>query len=212
MRNPRKRTRWSLCVLLANGPIMTGCFAMSSYQSARMTEPGPSRATFALSTVGSSEDDDDSRLTVMDLRVRKALVPEQADMGFTATVFTAGAGALVSVGVEPRIAVINNILAVDLPVTWYVAAPLFQVTPGLVATVPLSRQLEVNASARYLALVGADGAPVGRPVYTLGLGLSDDLRRWAIRPEVAVSPLYNEEGQWLVQFGVGIEPPVPARN
>lgn len=205
MNTPRRRARWSLCVLLANTPAVTGCFAISSYQNARITEPGPSRATFALSTLGPGDNDDGDNIAVVDMRVRKNLAPERADMGFTMSGYLAGEGAIFNVGVDPRLAIVNGYVAMDVPFYWTVATPLAQIAPGVVVTLPVARGLEVNAGARAVVSLLVDEGSAVTPVYTVGLGLSGDLRRWAIRPEVGFMPIDDE---WLVQLGVGFDPPV----
>lgn len=206
MNTPRRRTRWSLCLLLAHTPATTGCFAISSFQNARMTEPGPSRATFALSTMGPADDGADENLTVLDMRVRKGLAPAAADIGFAMSAYLAGGGAIMNVGVEPRFAIVNGIVAADLPFYWVVASPLVQFAPGAVLTLPLSKQFEINTSVRAVITPIPEASAVVYPAYTVGLGFSDDLRKWAIRPEVGVMQL--EEGT-IVQLGVGFQPPVP---
>lgn len=210
MKRPRRRTRWGLCVLLANVPAVTGCYTASSYQSARITRDGTSRATFGIARMGSSDEDNEGRLTVLDMRVRKAVATGRADIGFTATVFTAEGGALATVGVEPRVAVVDGILTLGLPMTWYIGLPAGQVAPGAVLTIPVSRHLEINGAARISTLVTSYGS-LPQPVFNVGLGISEDLSRWALRPEVGFTRI-EEEDEWLVQLGIGIEPPAPAAN
>jgi hypothetical protein len=189
---------------------MTGCFAASSYQSARMTAPGPARATFGVASMGPADEESEERVTIVDMRVRKAMHTNRSDLGVAMTAAIGDGSALLNVGLEPRVAIVNNIIAVGVPMTWFVGAPVAQIAPGVVATIPVSRQFEVNAAAR-LSLVTSEYLTTSYPVYNLGIGLSEDLSRWAIRPEVGVARIQDTD-DWLVQLGVGIEPPVSAKH
>jgi hypothetical protein len=207
MKRPRKRVRFGLCLVLANSPAMGGCLAMSSYQNARITEPGPARATIAGSVMRPSDDPEAENLYVIDVEARKGLAGA-SDVAWGVTLITAGEGALMAVDAEPRLAIVNGWLAVGVPLTYYVGAPLpwgLQVAPGAVATLPVSKQFEINAAAKIVLVAGGEEAV---PAYNFGFGFSDDLRRWAIRPEVGLMKSYDEDEGWLVQLGVGVEPPV----
>src|SRR5262249_53258859 len=57
----------------------------------------------------------------------------------------------------------------------------FQIHPTMFVTLPYGRGLEVNSSGKILLPVR--GGSVGFAA-NVGLGLSSDLNRWAIRPEV----------------------------
>lgn len=212
MRAPRRRTRWTLCVFLANTPTLTGCLAMSSYQSARMTTPGPARPTVALSSMGPADEPDEERITVIDLRVRKNLIPERADFGFLASVYTLednyfGSHSAVAVGVEPRFAIVDNWVAIGVPIVWPMVAPVVEYAPGVIVTLPLSRYFEVNAAARLFGFASQEGADTTSPVYSVGLAFSNDVHRWAIRPEVALMKPTDDPDDWIVQFGVGVDLP-----
>jgi hypothetical protein len=210
MKAPQRRFRWTLCLFLANAPGMTGCFAMSSYQSARMTEPGPARPTIAVSSMGPTDEPEAERMTVIDVRVRKALVRDRADIALTGSVYTIGEGSMASVGIDPRFAIVNNFLALGLPVSWPMGAPAIQYAPGIIATLPLSRYFEVNAAARMIGFASQYGVGEALPAYNVGIGVSRDLRRWAIRPEVGFMPTGDDRDEWIVQFGVGVDLPVDA--
>lgn len=203
--------RYTLVVLLALAPAMTGCLAMSSYQSARITEPGPARTLFAVSKLGETADedrDDEVTILVVDMRVRKGVVRHVADLNFNTTLLTTGGGAMLAVGLEPRLSIVPNVLAMGLPVGYFLGAPFpygLQWAPGFVATVPVSRQFEVNGGIRMMSVYGGDH---DIPIYNVGIAFSRDLRESAIRPEVAFTP--NEDGEgWLLQVGVGFEPRRP---
>jgi hypothetical protein len=184
---------------------------MSSYQSARITEPGPARTLFAVSTLSETANenrDDQVTILVVDTRVRKGVIRNVADVGFNTILFTTGGGALLSLGLEPRLSIVPEVLAVSLPVGYYLGAPFpygLQWAPGFVATLPVSRQFEVNGGIRMMSVYGGDHSI---PVYNLGVAFSSDLRESAIRPEVAFTPIEDGEG-WLLQVGVGFEPRRP---
>lgn len=207
MKRPRKRVRLGLCLVLANPPAMGGCLAISSYQNARITESGPARATIAGSMMRPSDEPEADNLYVFDLKLRKGLAPV-SDVAWGVTLMTTREGALMAVNAEPRLAIANGFLAVGVPVNYYVGAPLpwgLQVAPGAVATLPVSKRFEINAAAKMVLVAGGETAV---PAYNFGFGFSDDLRRWAIRPEVGLMKSGDEDEGWRVQLGVGVEPPV----
>jgi hypothetical protein len=175
-----------------------------------MTPPGPSRATFGVGSLGPADRRNGDRITVVDMRVRKSASPGRADFGFTGTISLNDGGAAGAVGMEPRVAIVDGIFALGMPMTWVIGFPVGQFAPGVVATIPVSRHLEINTAARMNIVATAYGS-VNYPIYNVGLGLSEDLSRWAIRPEIGFTRL-EADGEWLVQLGVGIEPPVPNRN
>jgi len=207
MKRPRKRVRLGLCLALANPPAMGGCIAISSYQNARIAEPGPARASLAGSVMRPSDEPEAENLYVFDLKMRKAVAPV-SDVACGVTMMTMREGALMALDAEPRLAIVDGFLAVGVPLNYYVGAPFpygLQVAPGVVATLPVSKRFEINAAAKVVLVAGGQAAI---PAYNFGFGFSDDLRRWAIRPEVGLMKSDDEGEGWLVQLGVGVEPPV----
>jgi hypothetical protein len=195
-------------LLIASAPSMTGCLAMSSYQSARMTAPGPARPMLAVSTVGSADNfgpGGDASIWVIDARLRKGVIRDRADFGFNTSLLAARGGGLLSLGLEPRVSIVRNILAAGLPVSFYLGAPFpqsIQWAPGVVLTIPVSNRFELNAAVRMQGMSYADGSV---PVYNFGVAFSDDLRESAIRPEIGIMQGHDDD-EWIVQVGVGFEP------
>lgn len=73
----------------------------------------------------------------------------------------------------------------------------FEVQPTLLLTLPVGEYIEVNPSAK-----GTIGEEDFYMAFNLGLGLSADFNRWAIRPEYGMLFNPGEEGHFG-QFSIG---------
>ena len=102
----------------------------------------------------------------------------------------------------------ENRLAILVPFGFYLgdgieAFQTFQIQPGLLETVLVSRNFEVNASQRLIL-------PFNEDLFTwlnlgLGVGLSSDLDRWAILPEISYSISLDEEDvDSILSYGVAL--------
>jgi hypothetical protein len=109
------------------------------------------------------------------------------------------------VGFGPKIALVKDRLALALPVGFAFGegveiSKTWTAHPTLLLTQPVTRRLEVNASAKGLIPLTEDwgGSLVA---FNVGLGIGD-LRRWAIRPEIGVLFDPGDSGHYT-QFGLG---------
>ena len=170
----------------------------SDFQSAKLVGRDRVEVTPSASTVSSSDDghvQDEFGLQVgtgvldgMDLRA-----------GY---VHAAGVN---GVGFGPKIAVVKDRLALALPVGFAFGEGVetsrtWTAHPTLLFTQPVTRRLEVNASAKALIPLTEDWGE-SLVAFNVGLGIGD-LRRWAIRPEIGLLFDPGERGHFT-QFGLG---------
>jgi hypothetical protein len=108
-------------------------------------------------------------------------------------------------GFGPKIALVKDRLALALPVGFAFGEDVeisetWTAHPTLLLTQPVTRRLEVNASAKGLIPLTEDwgGTLVA---FNVGLGIGD-LERWAIRPEIGFLFDPGESGHFT-QFGLG---------
>lgn len=190
----------TLLVLL----LMQGCLAYSSFQSARIIEKERPHSTVGISRTMGTEADEAIWTLNGDMRFG---VSPHLDSSFRMSVFTSnaleGGGALV--GGDIRAGVIRDHLAFAVPVSILLGDFIFysiRVQPGFTGTVPLARNLDLNAAARTSIFLVAPGS--FDMTYNLGLGITTPSGRWTIHPEIGI--FHNiSENDMLAQFGIGVE-------
>jgi hypothetical protein len=108
----------------------------------------------------------------------------------------------------PKFGLIEDQVALLVPLGWYMGEDVetsetFQIQPGLLETVSVNRNFEVNAAQRFII-------PFNSGLFTwlnlgFGVGLSTDLDRWAILPEVSYSICLDEaEVDPVFSYGVAV--------
>ncbi|NLB79639.1 MAG: hypothetical protein GX796_12610, partial [Clostridiaceae bacterium] len=105
-------------------------------------------------------------------------------------------------GIGPKASLIKDRLAAYVPVGFAFGGDVegieeFEVQPTLLLTLPVGEYIEVNPSAK-----GTIGEEDFYMAFNLGLGLSADFNRWAIRPEYGMLFNPGEEGHFG-QFSIG---------
>ncbi len=213
MRNPCCRIRLGaagkLLLALLAAP---GCFTYSSYQSARIVERGEPQVTFAVSSSGilEAEDDDDATWFAFETCLRGGLA-RRVDGALTLSIFSNVPeqwGAAV-VTADLRAGIVEDYIAAVLPVSItagdsYLASLRMQ--PGLVGTLPIGSRLEITGSARAHVFVRyTDLFAMG---YNVGLGIRDDSGKWVLRPEVGWMVFRDEvdyDQPTYFQYGIGFE-------
>ncbi|MBI5609346.1 MAG: hypothetical protein HY902_10760 [Deltaproteobacteria bacterium] len=185
------------------GLLATACLPVAELQSARLAGPGvvevtPGYAASRYTNYGRSASyAHHGALLVatgltrtVDLRLHAEYVrsPRYVIDGDTVKID------YLAVGLGPKFSCIPGRLAIYVPLGFGIGGSLnalsWQLHPTLIGTLPLSAGVEVNASAKLLIwLDGRDGVAGVSGMANLGLGMSSDLARWAIRPEIGVSNL-----------------------
>lgn len=198
----------SLFAILA----VPGCFTYSSYQSARIVERGEPQVTFAVSSSGflEGEENEDATWYAFETCLRGGLA-QRVDGAVTLSIFSNVPelwGAAV-VTVDLRAGIAKDYLAAVLPVSVtvgdsYLASLRMQ--PGLVGTLPIGSRLEITGAARAHVFVRAtDLFALG---YNVGLGIRDDSGKWVLRPEVGWMVFRDEvdfDRPTYFQYGIGLE-------
>ncbi len=105
-------------------------------------------------------------------------------------------------GIGPKASLIKDGLAAYVPVGFAFGGDVdgieeFEVQPTLLLTLPVGEYIEVNPSAK--GIIGDDFYVA----FNVGLGLSSDFNKWAIRPEYGMLFNPGEEGHFG-QFSIGL--------
>jgi hypothetical protein len=116
-----------------------------------------------------------------------------------------GEGGLNVFGFGPKFANARQRFAVALPVGFAYGSDIsvgdtFQFHPTLFYTIPSGRGFEVNTSGKIL--VSLSGGSTGFAA-NLGFGISSDLDRWALRPEIGVLS-YPEGDGYFTHLSLGL--------
>ena len=191
--------------------LLTGCAApFADLQGARLAGKGRTEITPSFSSVGYSAQGESETLqreyTVQlatgvsestDLRVRYTRVAPPPGSG--------GEGGINILAAGPKFAIKPGRVAVAIPVglafgNGIEVGETIQVHPALFITAADSRDFEVNLSGK--ALLPVSGGNIGLAA-NLGLGLSTNLDRWALRPEVGVLKYTGDEG-YVRQASIGL--------
>jgi hypothetical protein len=199
MDTTRSRRRLLFALLWATLADVACVPVFSDFQSAKLVGRDHVEVTPSASTVSSSSDghvQDEFGLQFgtgvrdgMDLRA-----------GY---VHAAGVN---GVGFGPKIAVVKDRLALALPVGFafgegVAISETWTAHPTLLLTQPVTRRLEVNASAKALIPL-TDDLDATLVAFNVGLGIGN-LQKWAIRPEIGLLFDPGERGHFT-QFGLGV--------
>lgn len=193
------------CVLALS---LSGCYAFSTFQSAKTVEKGHWQGAAAVSS-NSFYDEDGSSESInesYEVQVRTG-ISEKADIGVRYTRLT-GFDFIDDynhLSIEPKYMVVPNKFSLVMPMAMFFGSDInedesFHVAPGFIATYPVNNNFDVSFSPRYMIFTDSDSDDL--VALNFGVGLSSDLTKWAIRPEIGL--LYNpgESGHYM-QFGIG---------
>lgn len=115
------------------------------------------------------------------------------------------------VGFGPKLQLVKDRLAVYVPVGFAFGNDIevgktWAVHPTLLLTATAHRNVELNASAKYLVPLSSDAGD-NLVAFNLGLGLGPNLERWAIRPEVGFLFNPGEDGHFThLSIGLSFRP------
>ncbi len=177
----------------------------SELQSARLAGPGrveitPSYSSTSFSSEGESEKVQDH----FGVQLATGL-SDRVDLRFRYEYIDVEGEAVHVVGMGPKIRLVPDRVAFYLPVGTALADGLesgetFQLQPTALFTHPVSDQFELTASGK--ALLWVDRSNDDLLAFNLGAGISQDLNRWAIRPEGGILINPGEDGRFW-HFSVG---------
>jgi len=189
--------------------FVTGCVApFSDLQSAKLLGRGNVEVTPSYSSVSLTADGDTQHIQshygvqagyglfgFMDLRLRY----ERID----ATIEEESIGVNVF-GFGPKFRLLKNWLALYVPVGFAFGPDVessqsWQVHPTLLATWALGKSIEINPSAK--AMIPFQGDTGTLYAFNLGMALSTDVSKWAVRPEIGICTDFT--GGHFMQFSIG---------
>jgi len=199
------------CVLALAGAI-SGCAPVfSDLQDARMAGKGHVDLTSSFSTVSFTGDEGTDHLqdgvgiqaatgitNSVDLRVRYEYVWVSGDNGAKANVL----------GFGPKVSIMRNHIAAYLPVGFAFGGDVdnvgdtWEFHPTLLFTVAAARILEFTGSTKYIIPFSGDMDDL--LAFNIGLGVSPDLERWAIRPEFGYMFDPGDSGGHFTHFSIGL--------
>jgi len=198
--------------LMGMTALVTGCVApFSDLQSAKLLGKGNVEVTPSYTSVSVSDEGQTEHIQnhygaqigfglakFMDLRLRYEHI--------SATVDEESVSANV-IGFGPKFRLAKNWLAFYLPIGFAFGGDVedgsesWQIHPTLLATVPVGKYLEINPSAKIMIPFSSDAFDT-LYAFNLGLAISSDVSKWAIRPEVGICTSF--EGGSFLQFSVGL--------
>ncbi|NIO48335.1 MAG: hypothetical protein GTN73_02680 [Candidatus Aminicenantes bacterium] len=194
--------------------IFPGCAPVfSELQSAKLVGPGHLEVTPSFSSVSFSSEDESGHVqnhygiqaglgvsSMMDFRLRYERVSvdiQDMDGGESLGVNVLGFG--------PKFSVVKDMVAAYVPIGFAFGEDIevsetWQIHPTLLITLPISKYIEFNPSAK--VLIPLKGEQDTLVAFNLGTAISTNLEKWAIRPEVGF--LYNPgENGHFIHFSIG---------
>ncbi len=122
-----------------------------------------------------------------------------------------GASGINYIDVAPKVGIVPDWFAAALPIGLYFAEDEteFVISPKLLFTYPAGKRFEATLATKADIFPEDDGN-----VYlglNLGLGLSQNLDKWALRPELGLMVDPGESGL-AFSFGIGLTAALPGRN
>jgi hypothetical protein len=189
-----------------------GCAApFSDFQSARTLGPGEVEATPSYSHVRFRDDGESEKVQDEFGFQFAAGLSERAELRakyFAVRVSDDDDSQTVSVlAVGPKFSLVEDRVALYTPIGFGFGSGIetsetFQLQPTLLFTLPVSENFELNPSAKAQIWLNEDDAD-NLLSFNLGAGISNDLSRWALRPEVGLLVNPGEDGSFL-HFGLGL--------
>jgi len=198
----------SAMVLIAIAVLAQSCAPVfSDLQSARLVGKGNVEATPSYSTVGFSEEGESEGIqnhvglqlaygisSKIDLRLRYEYIWLKEGEDYSKSV----------IGLGPKFSLLENKIAFYLPVGRALGeetSETWQLHPTLLLTFPaMEDKLDISFSSKYLIAFCEDCDNL--VAFNLGLALSKNVKRWAIRPEYGLLFNPGESGRFY-HFSIG---------
>ncbi len=201
------------CFLLFALVLLAGCVApFSDLQSAKTVGKGKAEITPSFSAVYFEDDLNDTGHIQDHLGLQAAIgMSEKVDLRLRferITVDKDGESPFNVLAFGPKIGIAEDIIALNLPVGFVLhegteASDTWQFHPTLLLTLISGDTFEINTSVK--ALVPLKGSEDSDTLiaFNLGMGVSTDIEKWAIRPEFGVLINPGEDGRFM-HFSVGL--------
>ena len=211
MFNSNQRFIISFFPLLCLVILFSGCVTpFSELQSAKLVGPGKIEATPSFSTVSRSSEGESEHIQnhfgiqaavgvhrIMDFRFRYERVILDSSFSDSFGVNVMGFG--------PKFSLVKDRMALYLPVGFAFGneteiSETWQFHPTLLYTVPVNKNFEFNPSAKVLIPFKKEQGTFF--AINFGAGISTNLERWAIRPEIGFLFDPGESG-YAMQLSIG---------
>lgn len=108
--------------------------------------------------------------------------------------------------IAPKYTFIDNMLALKVPFNYYTYTSqdgsdnAFSLNPTLIGTYPVNQHFEFGLATSYQIFFEEEDDFLG---FALGFGFSQDLNRWAIRPEIGYQFIPDGFEDGFINFGFG---------
>ncbi|UCF70299.1 MAG: hypothetical protein JSW49_08900 [candidate division WOR-3 bacterium] len=191
--------------------LLVGCVPpFSAMQSAKLAGKGRIEVTPMFSTVLASFESTEHVQNEFGLQVAFGLadgVDLQLRYEFISFKVEDMSGSANVIGIGPKIRLIKDMVAVNLPIGFAFGGDIddisdtWQFHPTLHFTLSAGSNFELNPSTKMLIPLGGDGDVL--LAFNLGLGMSTDLRKWAIRPEAGFLINPGLDGHYT-HFSIGL--------
>jgi len=198
--------------LMGMTALVTGCVApFSDLQSARLLGKGNVEVTPSYTSVSVSDEGQTEHIQnhygaqigfglakFLDLRLRYEHISATVDEDIVSANV---------IGFGPKFRLAKNWLAFYVPIGFAFGGDVedgsesWQIHPTLLATIPIAKYLEINPSAKIMIPFSSDSFDT-LYAFNLGLAISSDVSKWAIRPEVGVCTSFSSGS--FMQFSVGL--------
>ena len=191
-----------IMVLIVSFVFLPSCAPVfSDLQSARLAGPGRIELTPSYSAVSASSEGETEHIqdhygvqaavgvaSFLDFRVRYERIEVDVENGEPFGVNVLGFG--------PKFGLVKDWLALYLPVGFAFGEDIevsetWQFHPTVLFSIPFNKYVELNTSAKALIPLQQDKDTL--LAFNVGFGLSSNLNRWAIRPEIGF--LYNPNSE-----------------
>ena len=215
MFDPTRFGRYTCALLATVIGVFTGCLPYhADQQSARLLQPGRVEVTPSFTAVSMSSGGEREHVqNQLGLRAGYGMSERAELRGSIERVSIAGvddadddAGSVFVIGGGPKFAIVPNKLAFYLPFGAAAGSGVeigktFTAAPTLLASFGNNRTFELTPSLKAVLPLTAEEKDVLIGLH-LGAGLSSDLERWAIRPELGLLKNPGETGT-VVGFTLG---------
>lgn len=183
--------------------MLSGCYAYSSFQTAKTVEKGKWQGTASYSSNYSLQNGDGNFVNgTYEAQLRTGL-SEKSDIGLRYAYLDFDDANLISI--EPKLALIPGKFSVVAPLGMYFGSAISEnesihLSPGFIATYPFNKNFDASVGSRYMIFFSDSDNLLA---VNFGLGLSTNLDKWAIRPEVGYLFNPGNDGYYF-QYGVGL--------
>lgn len=177
----------------------------SEMQSARLVKKGKIESTALYSNMNFAEDGESDHIqNHLGLRVAYGLNDRLNIRAGYENIFQDGENGHV-IGIGAKFPIVRDRIAAFIPIgtvfgSGVSTADSWQIQPTALFTIPVTENIEFNPSAKLL--IPFSSQQDNLVAFNLGAGLSTDLQKWVLRPEVGL--LYDPgSGGHFTQYSIG---------